>query len=397
MPRGRSRSKSKKRSTSAPPSLVSPKKRKKWCNSAMEAAISSVKEGCSVARAAVEYGVPRTTLNDRIAGKVKHGTKPGPVPYLNKEEEKDLVDFLDVVSSVGYGKTRKQVKTLVETAAREKGVLKKNRLTDGWFRRFLERQPQLTLRKGDQTAFVRMDAMKDKEALDNYFILLKSILDEHDLLDKPGQIYNVDESGIPLDHRSPRVVTKRGHKKVRYATSGNKSQITIVGCINAIGQALPPFVIFDAKNLNLEWAEGEVPGTTYGLSDSGWMEMELFKRWLMKHFLPNVGAVRPILLLLDGHSSHYNLEAVKFASKNEIILFTLVPHTTHEMQPLDTAVFGPLKTSWQDVCHDYIQAHPGMVITKYKFSQLFSKAWLKSVTPSNIISGFKCCGICDQV
>ena len=41
------------------------------------------------------------------------------------------------------------------------------------------------------------------------------------------------------------------------------------------------------------------------------------------------------------------------------------------------------------MCHDYIQAHLGMVITKYKFSQLFSKAWLKSVTPSNIISGLK--------
>ena len=34
--------------------------------------------------------------------------------------------------------------------------------------------------------------MKDKEALDNYFILLKSILDDNDLLDKPSQIYNVE-------------------------------------------------------------------------------------------------------------------------------------------------------------------------------------------------------------
>ena len=90
------------------------KKRKKWSDNAIEAAISSVKEGCFVARAAVEHSVPRTTLNDRISGKVKHGTKPGPVPYLS-QEEKDLVDFLDVVSNVGYGKTRKQVKTLVET------------------------------------------------------------------------------------------------------------------------------------------------------------------------------------------------------------------------------------------------------------------------------------------
>ena len=38
---------------------------------------------------------------------------------------------------------------------------------------------------------------------------------------------------------------------------------------------------------------------------------------------------------MDGHSSHYNLDAVTLAKKNDVILFTLVPHTTHEMQPLD--------------------------------------------------------------
>ena len=99
----------------------------------MEPAMCAVKEGYTVARAAIEHGVPRSTLQDRISGRVLHGTKPGPVPYLN-QEEKDLVDFLEVVSSVGYGKTRKQVKSPVERTAREKGVLKKTKLTDGWFR-----------------------------------------------------------------------------------------------------------------------------------------------------------------------------------------------------------------------------------------------------------------------
>ena len=87
----------------------------------------------------------------------------------------------------------------------------------------MERQSQLRLRKGDKTAFVRMDAMMQKEELDNYFVTLKNILVEHDLMDKPELIYNVDESGMPLEQRSPRVVARKGKKKVRYCTSGNKS------------------------------------------------------------------------------------------------------------------------------------------------------------------------------
>ena len=162
-------------------------------------------------------------------------------------------------------------------------------------------------------------------------------------MNKPGQIFNVDESGMPLEHHSPKVLARKGQKKVRYCTSGNKSQVTVVGCVNAIGQALPPFIIYDAKNLNLDWTVGEVPGTMYSLSENGWIDMLLFKEWFYRHFLRHAGASRPLLLLLDGHSSHYNLEAITLARENDVIIFTLVPHTTHEMQPLDTAVFGPLK------------------------------------------------------
>ena len=151
---------------------------------------------------------------------------------------------------------------IAESVARDKGVLKNKRISDEWFRRFLERQPHLCLRKGDPTANVHMDAMANKEALDNYFKLLKEVMEENNLMDKPGQIYNVDESGMPLDHRPPRVLTTKGEKKkVRYCTSGNKSQITVIGCVNATGQIIPPFVIFDrVRNENCDVGEfGQSP------------------------------------------------------------------------------------------------------------------------------------------
>lgn len=64
------------------------------------------------------------------------------------------------------------------------------------------------MRKGDPTANVRMDCLS-KETMDEYFKLLKDTVVENDLLDSPNQIYNVDETGMPLDHRAPKIVAGR--------------------------------------------------------------------------------------------------------------------------------------------------------------------------------------------
>ena len=71
--------------------------------------MEAVKSAISVSRATLEHNVPRTTLQDRHLGRVEHGNKPGPRSYLSKNEEKELVDFIEFVSSVGCGRTRSQV------------------------------------------------------------------------------------------------------------------------------------------------------------------------------------------------------------------------------------------------------------------------------------------------
>ena len=254
------------------------------------------------------------------------------------------------------------------------------------------RQSHLVLRKGDPIANVRMDCLR-KDVMKDYFDKLKKTLEENDLMKNPTQIYNVDETGMPLDHHPPKVITVRRQKKVRSRTSGNKSQVTVIVCVSATGHALPPFVIFDAKSLNIEWTKGEVAGTRYGLSSTGWVDTELFKGWLVEHFLKFAVGGRPLLLILDGHSTHYQPELIKYAREHKIILFCLPPHTTHESQPLDASVFKPLKSHWHEACHSFIEKNPGKSVTKYKFSMLLNTAWGKAMSLSIISSGFRRSGI----
>jgi len=125
------------------------------------AAIDAVKGGENILRAAKQFGEPRQTLGDRVSGKVVHGTKPGQKPFLTSVEENELSTFLVDVAKAGYGKTRKQIMGMAESVARDRGRMtgqKKSQM--GGSRRFMTRQPQLSLHKGDPTANVRMDCTK---------------------------------------------------------------------------------------------------------------------------------------------------------------------------------------------------------------------------------------------
>jgi len=110
----------------------------------------------------------------------------------------------------------------------------------------------------------------------SYLHLLECTLVDNKLLDKPSQIFNLDETGMPLDSLLPQVVVKCSMKNPSSVGSGDKSQVTVLACCNAAGYALPPFVIFDRMSLKPELTADEVPGTVYGLSKKGWIDGDLF-------------------------------------------------------------------------------------------------------------------------
>ena len=81
-------------------------------------------------------------------------------------------------------------------------------------------------------------------------------------------------------------------------------------------------------------------------------------------------AGRPILLMLDGHSSHYDPHFIRSAAEKGVIVFMLPPNTTHIAQPLDNTPFKCLKGCWDDECNTYMSENPGKVVTIYS-SQSF--------------------------
>jgi hypothetical protein len=207
------------------------------------------------------------------------------------------------------------------------------------------------------------------------------------------QLFNVDETGISIVHKPGKVVTELGRRNVWGITSAEKGKThTIVTCVSASGLSILPMLIYPRKRMTEKLKEGALPGTLFDCSDNGWINQELYLRWL-KFFIANIPPARPVLLIQDGHGSHLSLDVIQLARENDIHLLCLPAHTTHLLQPLDVSVFKSLKSNFSKSCKQYLSANPGQVITTDLIALLLAQAWPQSVTPLNAMSGFRKCGI----
>ena len=132
-----------------------------------------------------------------------------------------------------------------------------------------------------------------------------------------------------------------------------------------------------------------------GFSDNGWMTASVFFTWLSSVFYKEVkDTVRfPIIMFLDGHTSHLNLAVSDFCAENDIILYCFPAHSSHVLQPMDVTVFGPLKKRWNEQVEKFRREFH-LALTRSHFFQVFDPVWKFALSkPENMKSGFKACGL----
>ena len=97
--------------------------RKQYPPEKMQAALAAVRNGMSKKRASIVFQVPRTTLLDKLAGRVPEKARSGPSPVLTMSEERVLVEYLILMSKIGYPMTRKdlvnEVKVVLDADGRK--------------------------------------------------------------------------------------------------------------------------------------------------------------------------------------------------------------------------------------------------------------------------------------
>lgn len=317
---------------------------------------------------------------------------------FSNEEEGMLRDYLLTASRMHYGLTAFQARTLAfeyAVALKKKCPLtwEKNKVAGyDWLKGFMDRNKELSLRSPEATSLGRASSF-NKANVDSFLSNLRSVYEKYKLT--PDCIYNCDETGVNTVTTPPRIIAARGEKQVGQVTSGERGeQVTVLCTVNAIGNSVPPVFIYPRVRHKDFFLKGAPPGSLALPSRTGWMSADLFLLSL-DHIIRHTKCSKehPILLLLDNHESHVNIEVINKAKENGVIMLTFPPHCSHRLQPLDVSVYAPFKSHYNRVSNDWLVGNPGKTISIYCTAELVGKAYPLALTQTNIISGFKMTGI----
>ncbi|XP_046995951.1 MFS-type transporter clz9-like [Schistocerca americana] len=126
--------------------------------------------------------------------------------------------------------------------------------------------------------------------------------------------------------------------------NSSKTSTSVMLCGNAVGELLPPGVVYRAENLWTTWTEGGLVGCHYNRTKHGWFDGATFEDWSRVLLLPRLNKQQGMKLVIGGNlSTHINPEILQQCEENNIRFVCLPPISIHLTQPLDVAYFAPMK------------------------------------------------------
>ncbi|CAH2091634.1 unnamed protein product [Euphydryas editha] len=370
----------------------------------MKKAVDLVKNGMSIHKAAQECNLKYSTVRRYVK---KHDTQnnAGFVPnyevnaIFSREQEEILKAYISECALMFYGLTAKETRQLAyQLAIANKLKVPSSWLYNqmagiDWLRSFRKRHSDISLKKPEACSLARATAF-NRTNVQLFFNNLKEAFQRYSGFEDGTRVYNLDETSTTTVQKPQKVLAPK-RSNVCKVTSGERGVLVTTCCIvSATGHALPPAMIFPRKNFKAHMLHGAPAGTLGLASPTGWMNAELFVE-VMNHFIKHSSASKenPALLILDNHESHLSIDALNIAKSSGVTILTVPPHTTTRLQPLDVGLHGPFKTFYNAAVDSWMLRNAGHAFTIYQIAECVGQAYLKAMTPVNIISAFKKCGI----
>ncbi|RVE52221.1 hypothetical protein evm_003140 [Chilo suppressalis] len=368
--------------------------------------IDLIYEGKKIREAAKIIEVPYTTLYRYYMKTLKNERNIKFTPnYENRKiftssQEDMLVEYIVKCSQMFYGLTPVEVRQLAYEMAQTNNITvpqkwyKTELAGIDWLYHFRKRHPVLSLRTPEGCSLSRATSF-NRHNVGIFFDNLQDVMRRQPNFGNGTRVFNLDETNTMTVRKSGKVLAVRGQKQVSKVTSAEKGTlVTTCYIVNALGQALPPVMIFPRVHFKQHMIAGAPTGTLGLATASGWMNSELFVK-TMQHFINHTQSSieNPSLLIMDNFEAHICIEAITLAKENGVTILTVPPHSTGKLQPLDVAIFKSFKVAYNAAIDSWLMRNPGKTFSIYEVAQCIKEAHMKSMTPANICSAFQATGI----
>lgn len=326
--------------------------------------------------------------------------RKGEKTVLSTEEEIEIEQWLMFCADNGFPATKSRLLDCVQKyllGDKAETPFKNNRPGQHYYRAFMRRHPNLSNRIAQNLTSTR-SAVTEKD-LREWFAKVKQYLEEKNLLSiEPEGVFNLDQSAFMLLPKDNKVITEKDTRAPYQIVSANeKASLTVLFTVAASRVMPPPMILFDFKKSPKRSTLNAIPKVWgAGNTERGWMTAESFYSYITNVFynwLKENNYTFPIILYVDGHSSHMTLPLLKFCKENLIELIVLYPNATHIIQPLDVATFHPLKEAYRKVLRQWRIDNNIIDFKKHMFAPVLKMGLDSQDFTQAVKNGFRACGL----
>ena len=328
----------------------------------LQSALQEARKFGNVASTAVKFGIPATTLRDRLYGRRGSKKRASEEAFLKFVKDDGLWFTLKVLNSWGWPLSQKDVRQIVTE------VLDSS--PEWHFESCISDLFLLRLCQTLSITFEGVDSKPPDTKIDPFKMAaftnkLLSLLDDHGLKKFPSQVYLLQEY-------------------INLSASDSRTKHTVLGAFNAAGEKYPPLVVFGGSSAWCSY-ENAYAGTQFALSSHAQITPLIIEEWINRFLAANYQ--RPLLLLYDGQLTMLPLSVVqKLYESNCVILKLPYPTINTSFQlPYKSTILNALNyTGQESICTNRSASGAEVVASINRF-------WTKSLTSKVIRDTFSSC------
>jgi len=203
----------------------------------------------SIRAAAKIYNIPATTIRHRRDGRTaRRDTRPNSM-NLTESEEKAIIQYVIELATRSFPPRLRGVEEMANhlLCVRDAPPVGKN-----WASKFVKRQPELRTHWSHKYDYQRAKC-EDPEIISPWFDLVRNTKAKYGILD--DDTYNFDETGFLMGmiFAGMVVTTSDGRTRAKLAQPSNREWSTVIQGVNALGWAIPLFIILAAQHHLANW------------------------------------------------------------------------------------------------------------------------------------------------